>query len=134
MSRVASGVLVAALATFAFGAVHLAGASGNSQRILIKVSDASPSPAVRMVSIVNRDTKSDRAGVPVQDRSTTVSFKSPSLPGTSFIVRVPDGTAAVTAPEKDVTRSAPKRMTACEPSVSVLTAIAKQLQPSRCVT
>lgn len=135
MSRVVSGVLVAAIATFAFGAVHLAGASGNNSHwILARGGDASVPSVPRDVSIVNRATKSDRVAAPVQDRGMTISFKSPSLPGTSFMVRVPAENVARRAPANNVAPPAAiRKTTACEPSVSVLTAVANQLQPSRCL-
>jgi len=55
---------------------------------------------------------------------------------TSVAVRIPvmQGDHDAT-PTPRLTTSAPKKPTvACEPVVSVLTAVAKQLQPGRCVT
>ena len=133
MSRVASGMLVAAVATFAFGAVHLAGATGNNQQVLNRAGDASLPPASQALRI-NREAKSDRAGAPIHHGSVTLSFKVPAMPGKSFVVRVPNENVARTAPTKDAERpSSKRRTTACEPAVSVLTTIAKQLQPSRCL-
>ena len=87
---------------------------------------------------VNRSAKTDRAprvttpATPMQ----TISVQLSGLTATSVVVRIP-----VAQDERDLTptplltNSAPKRpAVACEPVVSVLTDVAKQLQPGRCVT
>ena len=87
---------------------------------------------------VNRSAKTDRAprvttpATPMQ----TISVQLGGLPETSVVVRIP-----VTQDDREVTptpiltNSAPKRpAVACEPVVSILTDVAKQLQPGRCVT
>jgi hypothetical protein len=87
---------------------------------------------------VNRAAKTDRApgvttpAAPMQ----TISVQLHGVTETSVAVRIP-----VTQRDHDatptplLTTSAPKKPTvACEPVVSVLTAVAKQLQPGRCVT
>jgi len=87
---------------------------------------------------VNRSAKTDRAprvttpATPMQ----TISVQLSGLTATSVVVRIP-----VTQDDRDstptplLTNSAPKRpAVACEPVVSVLTDVAKQLQPGRCVT
>jgi hypothetical protein len=87
---------------------------------------------------VNRAAKTDRApgvttpAAPMQ----TISVQLHGVTETSVAVRIPamqgDHDAA---PTPLLTTSAPKKPTvACEPVVSVLTAVAKQLQPGRCVT
>jgi hypothetical protein len=85
---------------------------------------------------VNRGAKSDRttgpAGSPAQMR--TVSLQLHGFSDTTFLVRVPvaEGSApAARSSAKPVTR---KPMMACEAVVSVLTEVAKQLQPGSCVT
>jgi hypothetical protein len=87
---------------------------------------------------VNRTAKTDRAPRVTTPASPmqTISVQLSGLTETSVVVRIP-----VTQDERDVTptplltNSAPKRPTvACEPVVSVLTDVAKQLQPGRCVT
>lgn len=135
MSRVAFGILAAAAATFAFGAVHLAGATGNDRLMSDRLNDVGLSVGPTIASTVNRAAKADRAPVAVIDnRSVTMAFEIPALPDTTLIVRVPAENVAGTTPAKTPERSSPVRSaTACEPSVSVLTAIAKQLQPSRCL-
>jgi hypothetical protein len=87
---------------------------------------------------VNRTAKTDRAprvttpATPMQ----TISVQLSGSTETSVVVRIPvmqderDST-----PTPHLTNSAPKRpAVACEPVVSVLTDVAKQLQPGRCVT
>jgi hypothetical protein len=87
---------------------------------------------------VNRAAKTDRGphltttAAPMQ----TISVQLHGLTETSVAVRIP-----VTQRDQDpaptplLTTSAPKKpAVACEPVVSVLTEVAKQLQPGRCVT
>jgi hypothetical protein len=88
---------------------------------------------------VNRAAKADRGAVlgeavaPTQ----TISIHVDSVPETSVLVRIPRGreTQTSAAPPSLQLRSGERKMTvACEPMVSVLTEIAKRLQPGRCVT
>lgn len=137
MSRVASGILAVAAATFAFGAVHLAGASGYNRQGSDRLTDTGLSTSPRIVSSVNRDAKSDRApGAQTIGHGTTIAFEVPSLPNTTLMVRVPAQSAAGNAPARTPAArpSSMHHATACEPSVSVLTAVAKQLELSRCLT
>ena len=72
-------------------------------------------------------------------RKGTVSFRLPGADSSVMMrVLVPAGGQNETdhkASSPPVDRaSMGKRMVACEPSVSVLTPVAKALQPSRCVT
>jgi hypothetical protein len=66
----------------------------------------------------------------------TISMKLNDLSETSVLVRVP--VAQAVRPSSFVpswTKSGnDKRAVACEPVVSVLTDVAKQLEPGRCVT
>jgi hypothetical protein len=89
---------------------------------------------------VNRGAKADRAlgpaGSPALTR--TVSVRLDGFSTTTFLLRVPlavplAGGSPVSAapPSKPGAR---KPMIACEPVVSVLTEVARQLQPGRCVT
>ena len=92
---------------------------------------------------VNRSAKSDRDPGATHNvlRERTFSFNPAGLADTSILVRIP---AAVEAPPPQDSgnagpaivpaRSGNKAAVACEPVVSVLTDIAKQLQPGRCVT
>jgi len=138
MSQLSRGVL-AAIAVSAmcgvggaaqFAAGHdLSGATQNS-------------PATSEASI-NRAAKTDRAArLPEGATQTrTVSVRLYGLSDTSVVVRIPVAREARNAPSAPlVTKSGDRKAgnrkptVACEPVVSVLTEIAKQLQPGRCVT
>jgi len=87
---------------------------------------------------VNRSGKTDRAAratIPVT-RAETVSVRLNDLANTSVLIRLPltreSLDAATVSPQKN--SGAGHVAVACEPSVSVLTDIAKRLQPGRCVT
>ena len=107
------------------------------------LSGATPSSAGISEALINRAAKADRAArLPegaVQTR--TVSVRLYGLSDTSVVVRKPVAREARNAPSVPlVTRSgdrksgARKLTVACEPVVSVLTEIAKRLEPGRCVT
>jgi hypothetical protein len=85
---------------------------------------------------VNRGTKSDRAAGPAGSPALTrtVSLKLDGFSTTSFLLRVPmaDGKPSPAAPAAKA--GARRPMVACEPVVSVLTEVVRQLQPGRCVT
>ena len=107
------------------------------------LSGVTPSSAGISEALINRAAKADRAArLPegaVQTR--TVSVRLYGLSDTSVVVRIPVAREARNAPSVPlVTRSgdrksgARKLTVACEPVVSVLTEIAKRLEPGRCVT
>jgi hypothetical protein len=87
---------------------------------------------------VNRADKADRAAIAVSAaRSRTIGFRPGDLPHTSVLVRIPlttDARDAVRAPPPIKSGQSSKPMLACEPVVSVLTEVARKLQPGRCVT
>jgi len=89
---------------------------------------------------VNRTGKGDReAKVAPAAETRTVLLKVQSLADTSVLVRIPvQKDARNLSPTQPTVKPAgdkPKKMTvACEPPVSVLTEVAKLLQPGRCVT
>jgi hypothetical protein len=87
-------------------------------------------------SAVNRGAKTDRATGPAGSPAVTrtVSLKLSGFSDTTFLLRVPVTSAAPTAVSSTAKRVAPKPAVACEPMVSVLTEVAKQLEPGRCVT
>lgn len=87
---------------------------------------------------VNRATKSDRAAAVKAsvEPTQTILLRLDSLSDTSVLVRIPlvraarDGISTLPparSPDRKVT-------VACEPVVSVLTEVAKLLQPGRCIT
>ncbi|CCD92356.1 conserved exported hypothetical protein [Bradyrhizobium sp. ORS 375] len=107
---------------------------------------SSSGPAAMTAISVNRAAKSDRASVVADAAPTqTVSIKLAAFADTTFLLRLPLTTPSPTAGRGGVPqgsqiisteneRRATKHPVACEPSVSVLTEIAKRLQPGRCVT
>ncbi|MDR3486017.1 MAG: hypothetical protein P4M05_14035 [Bradyrhizobium sp.] len=123
------GILGASAVSLTFGAVQLA-----SGRDLGRVSQA-PVLQVSLLSAgagINRAAKADRAaGVSASVRRTqTISLRLDGLSDTSVLVRVP-----AAHPARDTSFAKPgDRKVACEPVVSVLTEVAKHLEPGRCVT
>ena len=85
---------------------------------------------------INRGAKADRVALrAAQGPTETVTIRSVNLPDTSVVVRVPVAQMpAKTRPQPPVQPAAAKRVVACEPPVSVLTEVAKLLQPGRCIT
>ena len=92
---------------------------------------------------INRAAKADRAArLPEGAMQTrTVSVRLYGLSDTSVVVRIPVAREARNAPSAPlVTRSGDRKpgdrklTVACEPVVSVLTEIARRLEPGRCVT
>ncbi len=83
--------------------------------------------------VINRAAKADRAGVAGgREQTRTIALRLDSLPDTSVLIRVP---AASGARSNSAPKPGDRKMAvACEPVVSVLTEIARQLQPGRCVT
>ncbi len=132
MFQLASGILGAAAATLAFSTVHL--------EVSAKGDQGQQAAMVRtdVVPQIERAGKGDRLTTPTAPgQNLTVSFRLPSA-DSSVMMRVllPASGSATdhkTSPPAD-RASTGKRMVACEPSVSVLTPVAKLLQPSRCIT
>jgi hypothetical protein len=140
MSNMASGILGAVAATLALGAVHLEVASGNDLLGPARRGDASlMAPAATQA--IDRTAKGDRGAVaPVSPDGVTLSFRLPGIADQSVVMRVPTGAAVealrkTPAPAGLSGNGAPRRQAiACEPVVSTLTAVAKQLEPGRCIT
>src|SRR5262249_6379271 len=95
-------------------------------------------PGDSVAPAINRAAKADRGAVlPEATIATrTISIHVAKIPDTSVLVRVPMTHQARSAPPPSLFLRAKetKNTVACEPSVSVLTEIAKQLQPGRCIT
>lgn len=93
---------------------------------------------------VNRAAKGDRDALPGMARdSVTLSFSLNGQRDMSVVMRLP--TAPVARPEVGTTgtgtgssqpaaSSTPRRLIACEPTVSPLAAAAKMVGPGRCIT
>ena len=124
MSKFTTGILGAMALSLSFGAAQFA--LGHD------LPETAPAPA----GGINRAAKADRiasvAGSAAQTR--TISLRLQAFSDTSFLVRVPvaRGPESPSAPPK--AKPARKPMVACEPVVSLLTEVAKLLQPGRCVT
>jgi hypothetical protein len=148
MSNIRRGILSAVAVTLSLGAAHFA--FGEDLTVGMRTSGI-PEQGI------DRSGKTDRAPLlaePVAP-TQTISIHVDRVPGTSVLVRIPvargeeggkdQGRATQgvanpgAAPEGNATPSAqqlkdPHRTVACEPVVSVLTEIAKRLQPGRCIT
>lgn len=141
MSQKSKVIFAALAAVAAFGAVQIASV------------EASPTLADRFQALgesagaagINRTAKGDRAAnIPqAAGRARTVLLKVDSFADTSVLVRIPvQKEARNLAPAQPSAKPAAekagsdkaKRIVACEPPVSVLTEVAKLLQPGRCVT
>jgi hypothetical protein len=131
MSRMFSGILGAIAVSLSLGAAQLASGSD--------LHGVQPQPAAAPEATVNRETKADRADVSaISPKTKTISVRVDGLSDTSILVRVPvaDATRKETRNVPTIAKgpAANRRTVACEPVVSVLTEIAKQLQPGRCIT
>ena len=127
-------VIFAALALFGtLGAVQLA--SGHDLSGLRQLASTAP------MSDVNRTAKTDRGALrTAQNQTETLTIRNVGLEDTSVVVRVPvtevarNRPAVPARPAASNKPGASKTAVACEPPVSVLTEVAKLLQPGRCVT
>jgi hypothetical protein len=132
------GILAAVAASLSFGAVQLA--SGGD--LAVAGRDAGQGQGATSENGVNRGAKSDRSGLSgiLSGQSETISVRLNELSATSILIRLParfgeeaqDRPAVPGLAKRPV--NARKSMVACEPVVSVLTEVAKQLQPGRCIT
>lgn len=135
MSQISKAIIGALAISVACGAVafghDLAGLGAGPSRTVSKAPEAG----------VNRAAKADRDAIkPALAQTQTVALRINGMPDTSVLVRMPAAKAAVTEEARD--RPAPSMLksgagrnaVACEPVVSVLTEVAKLLQPGRCVT
>ena len=130
MSQTSRGIFGAIAIALTFGAVQFA-----SGRDLAGVQQ---DPAAAAPSVVNRTAKADRVASPARTDvpTRTISLQLNGLSDTSVLVRVPVAQASGNQSSAPSLLKAGngKPAVACEPMVSVLTEIAKQLQPGRCVT
>jgi len=134
MSQIFKAILAALAITAGFGAVQLA--SGHDLTGRRQLASTAP-PAAD----INRVAKADRAALRAAPGQTdTITIRSVGLNDTSVVVRVPVVQAPVAKeqvrnrPAAPARPGASKMTVACEPPVSVLTEVAKLLQPGRCVT
>ena len=140
MSRLITGIsgvlalsLISGAAEFARGR-DLSSVAGNLTPITQALALASRSSA-DVTSSVNRGSKADRAASPAGSPATTrtISLRLNAFSDTTFLVRIPVALANPPAVAPAPVRPAIGRpMVACEPVVSVLTEVAKRLEPGRC--
>lgn len=143
MSKVSSLVLGVVSGAAMFGAIQYA--SGNDLRAsnlrgTLTESDtaiSAPSPALA----VNRTAKGDRDTTPAKlDAGQTLSFHVHGLVDTSVLLRLAGPAPKAQTDKPASTKAIPidtrprKATVACEPPVSLLTEVARSLQPGRCVT
>jgi len=129
MSHQRRGIYAAVAITLMFGAAQFA--SGEDLTVGMRTTGELQQQGV------NRAAKADRAAIlaePVAP-TQTISIHVDRLPDTSILVRIPfTHEAHSAAPIPSELKSGGRMAVACEPVVSVLTEIAKRLQPGRCVT
>jgi hypothetical protein len=138
-SRILFGVAAIALTLGAIPLAagrDLAGSVFNRPEVFSRVS--SPVSLGTPATEINRAAKADRAGSTVRSdvATRTISLQFNGLAETSVLVRVPVAQASRRnsfAPSW-IRSGTDKRAVACEPVVSVLTEVAKQLEPGSCVT
>ena len=134
-SGISKGVFGAIALSLTFGAV----ASGRDlgQRDASAQINSTEINSTEAPAAVNRMAKADRAPRPAGPvaQTQTVSLRLDGLADTSVLIRMPVARAArAGAPAPLLTKSGNGRTLACEPVVSVLTEVAKRLQPGSCVT
>jgi len=132
MSQLSRGIFGAIAVSLTFGAALAAG------RDLAGIQNpAGNSQVVNTSEAINRAAKADRADGAVSAAPTrTISLRQDVLTDTSVLIRLPVTQEArnnVPAPAV-VKPQARKATVACEPPVSVLTEVAKRLEPGRCIT
>ncbi len=126
MSQIHKGIFAALALSLALGAVQFA--SGHDLTGL-------QAAFVAAESGVNRAAKADRAAVvPARGPTQTIALRIAGMADTSVLVRVPVASVTRARPAVPSLAKPGRTAIACEPVVSVLTEVAKLLQPGRCVT
>jgi hypothetical protein len=123
------------LTTCILSAIALSFSSGVSELALGR--DLPEATNEQPTTGINRAAKADRiAAAGGVSQTQTISLQLDGFAATSFLVRVPvanGGDNSSSTPPATKLRGG-KPMVACEPVVSLLTEVAKLLQPGRCVT
>ncbi len=145
MSKVSSLVVGVVSGAAMFGAIQYASGndlSGSSLRGTLTDRDTAISTA-SFTPAVNRIAKGDRDTTPAKlDAGQTLSFQVHGLTDMSVLLRLAGPAPAPKVQETPASTKAtppadikPRKATvACEPPVSMLTEVARSLQPGRCVT
>ena len=130
MSQISRGIFGAIAISLALGVASFATGHDLTENLV----DTAGTPA----SDINRAAKADReAGVKASAvPMRTISLRLDSLSDTSVLIRIPVAETVRTnsSARSPITAGKGEAVVACEPVVSVLTEVAKQLQPGRCVT
>jgi hypothetical protein len=133
MPQIFSGIFGAVAVSLTLGAMPLTGRdiSGDTQDAS-GAQDASGTPA----TAINRATKADRAARVAGPATQTISLRLNGFSDTSFLVRIPvaQATRKGSSIPPMIKSGDGKMAVACEPVVSVLSELAKRLEPGRCVT
>jgi hypothetical protein len=127
MTQISRGILAAVAISLSLGAV----AWGRDLVAVPQGAAGAPETAI------NRIAKTDRAAtLPASVQTRTIALQLDALADTSVLVRIPVAKEGRNAPSGPmITKSGDRKLAvACEPPVSVLTEVAKLLQPGRCVT
>ena len=136
MSRLTAGILGAIALPLTFGAAQFALGRDLPEATQDHALQEPTSLPVSSEGGINRAAKADRVasavGSPAQTR--TISLRLTGFSDTSFLVRVPVASGASDQTPSMIKSSVRRPMVACEPVVSMLTEVARQLQPGRCVT
>src|SRR5581483_2081412 len=125
MSQISKGILAATAIAASLGAAQFA--SGEDLTVGMRTAGI-PDQGVNRAAKTDRASRSAETVAPSQ----TISIHVDRFPDTSVLVRIPlKQEARTSAPVQFELKSDRKMAVACEPVVSVLTEIAKRLQPGR---
>lgn len=144
MSRVAKGIFGLLAASLALGAVHLEIAAGSDLKNGVKgdaglfgTRGVARAASQLAAHDVNRTAKGDRQGNALPGVSgPTIVFTVTGLANTSVATFAPLSPKESSS-ARDKVKDGPRAImqtAACEPPVSALTEIAKQMETGRCVT
>ena len=128
MSQISKAVLGAIAIILTLGAMQFA--SGHDLVNRWQAVAGQPSHIVRHPGKADRLADLKPFAAPMK----TVSVRLNDLADTSVLLRIPSAQARTTKPPMPPLNHSRKPMLACEPVVSVLTEVARLLQPGRCVT
>jgi len=138
MPRLTIGIIAAFALSLTFGAAQFASGRDLYEAAPDGLKNLLTEPLTAGGNAVNRGAKSDRVtgvlGSPAQTR--TIALRLEGFADTSFLLRVPVANGATNSSSTRFrTNPGERKLTvACEPVVSILTEVAKRLQPGRCVT
>lgn len=144
MSHFSNGILGTLAAAITLGAIQFASgndlANGARNDIAQRaIEDRAGGIELGGQSSVNRSAKADRfaGGARASGQDKTLSFQVDQMPNTLVLIRISTATRVETvgaAGRGSKAVSARKSTLACEPVVSILTDVAKVLEPGRCLT